>query len=181
MQINRMLIKKFNTYDLPFSDRGSKNTKPVLPGIRKKLPLNCDIIYISRSSEEISILQTIFPASFLSANIHLCNDLHTAYEILNQKDLKPELIIVDTNTGDFLSRAFVSMLKMDLSCRYIPTVAIGEGYSEEEVMKNGFDDFCLKPARISELQVLVVQLTRKWLIPLRRYLHTREISLPSLT
>ncbi len=126
-------------------------------------PLN--ILLIEDDSIEVMKFNRVVAAQALNHKVTEANNGEEALEILNGKQLVPDLIVLDLNMPKINGIEFLSILKRDEILKYIPAVMLttSNNYKDvKECFSIGIAGYILKPLKYEDYVSRIQKLLDYW-------------------
>lgn len=126
-------------------------------------PLN--ILLIEDDSIEVMKFNRVVQAHALSHKVTEANNGEEALEILNSKQLVPDLIVLDLNMPKINGIEFLSVLKNNEVLKYIPAVMLttSNNYKDvKECFSIGIAGYILKPLKYEDYVSRIQKLLDYW-------------------
>lgn len=107
------------------------------------------VLFVDDEKDLVSTVQTIFTRRGM--------EFHPAYagqEALDRaKEIQPDVVILDIGLPDFDGFEVFRRLRQEPMLKEVPVIFITGTYPEKQILglKNGADDFILKPFDVEEL------------------------------
>ncbi|MBC3845385.1 response regulator [Winogradskyella echinorum] len=119
-----------------------------------------DMIEVMKLNRTISSLQ-------LNHKIIEANNGEDALKILEQKDVLPDIILLDLNMPKINGIEFLGILKNDETLKYIPTIILTTSNNQKDLLecyKIGVAGYVLKPLKYEDYMTKIEKLLAYWSI-----------------
>ena len=126
----------------------------------KILLIEDDMIEVMKMNRTISKLK-------LDHKIMEANNGEEALEILQHKNMIPDIILLDLNMPKINGLEFLSILKKDEVLKYIPTVILTTSNNQKDLLecfKIGVSGYVLKPLKYEDYVTKIESLLNYWSI-----------------
>lgn len=121
-----------------------------------------NVLLIEDDTIEIMKLNRTISSLKLNHNIIEANNGEEALKILEQKEVLPDIILLDLNMPKINGIEFLSILKKDSLLKHIPTIVLTTSNNQKDLLecyKIGIAGYVLKPLRyedyVSKIEILL--------------------------
>ncbi|WP_452600350.1 response regulator [Pontimicrobium sp. MEBiC01747] len=126
-----------------------------------------NILLIEDDTIEIMKLNRSISTLKLNHNIIEARNGEDALKILEQKELLPDIILLDLNMPKINGIEFLSILKKDSLLKHIPTIVLTTSNNQKDLLecyKIGIAGYVLKPLRYDDYVSKIETLLSYWSI-----------------
>ncbi len=126
-----------------------------------------NVLLIEDDTIEIMKLNRTISSLKLNHNIIEANNGEEALKILEQKEMLPDIILLDLNMPKINGIEFLSILKKDNLLKHIPTIVLTTSNNQKDLLecyKIGIAGYVLKPLRYEEYVSKIEILLSYWAI-----------------
>ncbi|RED46726.1 response regulator receiver domain-containing protein [Winogradskyella eximia] len=126
-----------------------------------------NILLIEDDMIEVMKLNRTISSLKLNHKIIEANNGEDALKILEQKDVLPDIILLDLNMPKINGIEFLGILKNDDTLKYIPTIILTTSNNQKDLLecyKIGVAGYVLKPLKYEDYVAKIEKLLAYWSI-----------------
>jgi len=128
---------------------------------------NLKVLLIEDDKIEVMKLNRVIDKLDVAHEIIEANNGEEALDLLQQKALLPDIILLDLNMPKINGIEFLGILKNDAVLRYIPTIILTTSSNEKDLLecyKLGIAGYVLKPLKYEDYVNKIEKLLAYWSI-----------------
>lgn len=129
------------------------------------MPGQLNILLIEDDTIEVMKFNRVLKSMDLSHKIVEANNGEEALEILKDKEIIPDIIILDLNMPKINGIEFLTILKEDELLKYIPAIILTTSNNHKDVMecyRLGIAGYIIKPLKYEDYVVRIKKLIEYW-------------------
>lgn len=123
------------------------------------------VLLIEDDAIEVMKLNRAISSMHLNYQIVEANNGEEALDILKNKEILPDIILLDLNMPKINGIEFLGILKNDERLKYIPTIILTTSNNQKDLLecyKIGVAGYVLKPLRYEDYVLKIEKLLKYW-------------------